>query len=52
MKRNYLLVYKNRLSGNCEYRYFEEKEDMNKFIKENLNSKYWEVLHKYKIEEI
>lgn len=53
MKRNYLLVYKNKFSGEILYRYFETTIDMKDFIRVNLSQKrYFEVLHKYKIEEI
>lgn len=58
MKRNYLLVYSNIYGGVPQYRYFESKEDMKDFIKNDLsqksmnNKKYWKVLHKYEIKEV
>lgn len=52
MERNYLLVYSNVYNGIPKHRYFETKEDMKDFIKEELgNKKYWKVLHKYEIKE-
>lgn len=53
MIRNYLLVYKNKYTGEIKHRYFETIEDMKDFIKVDLNQKrYWKILHKYKIEEV
>ena len=53
MKRNYLLVYQNKWNGEISYRYFETIVDMKDFIRVNLSQKrYFEVLYKYKIEEI
>ena len=53
MVRNYLLVYEAKLTGEIIHRYFDELEDMNDFIKTQLNQKrYWKILHKYGIKKI
>lgn len=53
MKRNYLLVYQNKLADRIEYVYFVSYEDMKDYIRVNLSARrYWKVLHKYKIEEV
>ena len=52
MKRNYLLIYKDKFIGNIHHRYFETIDDIKKYIKEELPKKHWEVLHKYEIKEV
>lgn len=53
MKRNYLLIYQSKYTGEILRRYFETIEDMKDFIKMKLSQhKYWKVLHKYEIKEM
>ncbi len=52
MKRNYMLVYQNRYTGIPQHRYFETLEEMKNFIKWELKSHNWKVLHKYEIKEM
>ena len=53
MKEKYLLVYKNKRTGEIYKNFFLTLEDMKDFIRVNINQKhYWKIIGKYDLIDI